>query len=50
MTVEVQQSGNAGTQVAQSCHYPEHDGAVAAEDQGEVAARQQRLEVGGQLL
>ena len=50
MPVGVQQPGSAGAQAPQSRHHREHDRAVAAQHQSNIAARQQRLEPAGQLL
>ena len=43
MAVNVEQSRRLGAQVPESRHYPERDGAIPAEHQGNVAARQQRV-------
>ena len=50
MAVEVEQSRCPVAQALQRRHYPERDGAVPAEHQGNVAARQQRAEPVRQLL
>jgi hypothetical protein len=44
MAVDVEQSRRPGAQVLSRCHDPERDGAVPAEHQGNVTARQQRVE------
>ena len=50
MAVDVEQSRRPGAQTPQSRRHPERDGAVPAEHQGHVAARQQRVEPVRQLL
>ena len=49
MAVGIQQPRRAGLQAPQRRHDPERDGAVAAEDQRKVAARQHRPESAGEL-
>ena len=44
MAVDVEQSRRPGAEAPQHRHYPERDGAVSAEHQGNVTARQQRVE------